>query len=64
MSTESRSPDAAIAGDRAPVTTSLLGRVRAAPYAVPVVAVLAVAAYLCVANLDYAACGTTRRRPH
>ncbi len=55
MSTESRSPDAALAGARPPTATGLLRRARSAPYSVLAAAALAVAAYLCVANLDYAA---------
>ncbi len=38
-----------------PLGTGLLGRVRAAPYAALALGVLAVAAYLCLVNLDYAA---------
>ena len=41
--------------DRLPVGSRLVDRVRAAPYAAIAIAVLAVAAYLCLVNLDYAA---------
>ena len=41
--------------DRLPVGSRLVDRVRAAPYAAIAMAVLAVAAYLCLVNLDYAA---------
>ena len=41
--------------DRPPALTRLAGRVRAAPYAALAAVVLAVAAYLCLVNLDYAA---------
>ena len=41
--------------DRPPVRSRLTDRVRAAPYAALAAAVLAVAAYLCLVNLDYAA---------
>ena len=55
MSTESRSPDAATAAERPPATPGLLARARSAPHSVLAAAVLAVAAYLCLVNLDYAA---------
>ena len=40
---------------RVRLAVRLAQRLRAAPYAAPVLGVLAVAAYLCLANLDYAA---------
>ena len=55
MSAESRPRDAAAAGDRPPARAGLLARARNAPYTVLAAATLAVAAYLCVVNLDYAA---------
>ncbi len=42
-------------GERPPVMAGLLARARNAPHTVLAAAVLAVAAYLCLANLDYAA---------
>ena len=42
------------AGGEPPLGARLLGLVRAAPYAAAALCVLAVAAYLCLANLDYA----------
>ena len=44
-----------IEGDPSPANVGLLDRVRAAPYRVRPAGVLAVAAYLCLVNLDYAA---------
>ena len=55
MSTELRAPDAAAADGHPPMTAALLARARNAPYTVLAAAVLAVAAYLCLVNLDYAA---------
>ena len=55
MSAVSRSPGAAALTERPPVTARLLARARNAPHTVLAAAVLAVAAYLCLVNLDYAA---------
>ena len=44
-----------IEAHRSPTITGLLDRVRGAPYAALAMGVLAVAAYLCLVNLDYAA---------
>ena len=55
MSTASRSRGAATSAERPPVTAGLLARARSAPHTVLAAAVLAVAAYLCLVNLDYAA---------
>ena len=54
MSTASGSPDAA-AAERPPVPAGLLARARSAPHTALAAAVLTVAAYLCLVNLDYAA---------
>ena len=48
-------PGGGIGGDPSPANVRLLDRVRAAPYPALTVGVLAVAAYLCLVNLDYAA---------
>ena len=54
MTAKTGAAETSIAGDGATMTR-LLGRARNAPYTVLAAAALAVAAYLCVANLDYAA---------
>ena len=54
MSAKARSPETDAPRDRDATPDHLLGRMRAAPYTILTVAVLVVAAYLCVVNLDYA----------